>query len=183
MEYHMYDSWYDVTVADSPIYSSSHSTLSHLYRYKCDREECDEEYIGESARTFGERYKEHLKCPSLIYGCIQCILWSLCNRLATSFINVSTRSLWSVLILTSWVKKYWWNFSKPCSMPRSSLSILQYQVSALVRLLLANAIDCSVSLVGTAFLGNTIVSFNGRRLTPRPTPSASVSRHNHSFSL
>ena len=25
-----------------------------IYRYKCDRLECDEEYIGESARTFGE---------------------------------------------------------------------------------------------------------------------------------
>ena len=29
--------------------------------------ECDEEYIGETARTFGERYKEHLKAPSPIY--------------------------------------------------------------------------------------------------------------------
>ena len=38
-----------------------------IYRFKCDRVECDEEYIGESARTFGERFKEHLKCPSPIY--------------------------------------------------------------------------------------------------------------------
>ena len=38
-----------------------------IYRYKCDRLECDEEYIGETARTFGERYKEHLKAPSPIY--------------------------------------------------------------------------------------------------------------------
>ena len=30
-----------------------------IYRFKCNRVECDEEYIGESARTFGERYKEH----------------------------------------------------------------------------------------------------------------------------
>ena len=29
--------------------------------------ECTEEYIGESARTFGEKFKEHLKHPSLIY--------------------------------------------------------------------------------------------------------------------
>ena len=35
-----------------------------IYRYKCNRLECDEEYIGETARTFGERYKEHLKAPS-----------------------------------------------------------------------------------------------------------------------
>ena len=38
-----------------------------IYRYKCDRLECDEEYIGETARPFGERYKEHLKAPSPIY--------------------------------------------------------------------------------------------------------------------
>ena len=34
---------------------------------KCHRVECDEEYIGESARTFAERFKEHLKPPSPIY--------------------------------------------------------------------------------------------------------------------
>ena len=38
-----------------------------IYRYKCDRVECDDEYIGETARTFGERFKEHLKHPSPIY--------------------------------------------------------------------------------------------------------------------
>ena len=38
-----------------------------IYRFKCDRLECDEEYIGETARTFGERLKEHLKAPSSIY--------------------------------------------------------------------------------------------------------------------
>ena len=38
-----------------------------IYRYKCDRLECDEEYIGETARTFRERYKEHLKALSPIY--------------------------------------------------------------------------------------------------------------------
>ena len=38
-----------------------------IYRYKCDRLECDEQYIGETARTFGERFKEHLKAPSPIY--------------------------------------------------------------------------------------------------------------------
>ena len=38
-----------------------------IYRYKCHRVECDEEYIGESARTFSERFKEHLKPPSPIY--------------------------------------------------------------------------------------------------------------------
>ena len=34
-----------------------------IYRYKCDRMECDEEYIGKSAKTFGERLKECLRVP------------------------------------------------------------------------------------------------------------------------
>ena len=34
-----------------------------IYKYHCDRVDCDEEYIGESSRTFGERFKEHLKPP------------------------------------------------------------------------------------------------------------------------
>ena len=38
-----------------------------IYRYKCDRVDCDDEYIGESARNFEERLKEHLKAPSPIY--------------------------------------------------------------------------------------------------------------------
>ena len=38
-----------------------------FYRYKCDRVECDEEYISESSRTFGERFKEHQKAPSPIF--------------------------------------------------------------------------------------------------------------------
>ena len=38
-----------------------------IYRFKCDRLECDEEYIGETSRTFGEKYREHLKAPSPIH--------------------------------------------------------------------------------------------------------------------
>ena len=38
-----------------------------IYRYKCDRVEWDDKYIGESSRTFGERFKEHQKAPSPIY--------------------------------------------------------------------------------------------------------------------
>ena len=38
-----------------------------IYRYKCDRVECDEGYIGEFSRTFGERFREHQKAPSPIY--------------------------------------------------------------------------------------------------------------------
>ena len=39
-----------------------------IYRFKCQRVDCDDEYIGESSRTFGERFKEHLKAPSPIHG-------------------------------------------------------------------------------------------------------------------
>ena len=38
-----------------------------IYRYKCGRVDCDEEYTGESFRPFGERFKEHQKAPSPIY--------------------------------------------------------------------------------------------------------------------
>ena len=38
-----------------------------IYWYKCGRTECNDEYIGESSRTFKERFKEHLKAPSPIY--------------------------------------------------------------------------------------------------------------------
>ena len=38
-----------------------------IYWYQCGDLGCDDEYIGESSRTFGERYKEHLKPPSAIH--------------------------------------------------------------------------------------------------------------------
>ena len=38
-----------------------------IYRYKCNKVDCDEEYIGESSRVFGERFKEHQKAPSPIF--------------------------------------------------------------------------------------------------------------------
>ena len=37
-----------------------------IYRYRCGRVDCEEEYIGESGRTFGERYREHMRAPSPI---------------------------------------------------------------------------------------------------------------------
>ena len=37
-----------------------------IYKYKCPTINCKEEYIGESGRTFGDRYKKHLKAPSPI---------------------------------------------------------------------------------------------------------------------
>ena len=38
-----------------------------IYLYQWGELTCDEEYIGETSRTMGERYKEHLKKPSSIH--------------------------------------------------------------------------------------------------------------------
>ena len=38
-----------------------------IYRYKCNEKGCEEEYIGESARTFAEKFKEHQKAHSPIF--------------------------------------------------------------------------------------------------------------------
>ena len=38
-----------------------------IYWYQCGDLGCDDEYIWEISRTFGERYKEHLKAPSAIH--------------------------------------------------------------------------------------------------------------------
>ena len=38
-----------------------------IYWFRCSRLVYDKKYIGESARTFGERLKEYLKVPSPIY--------------------------------------------------------------------------------------------------------------------
>ena len=38
-----------------------------INRFKCSEHGCEEEYIGESARTFAERFKEHQKSPSPIH--------------------------------------------------------------------------------------------------------------------
>ena len=38
-----------------------------IYRYKCGRVDCEEEYIEESSRVFAERYKAHMKDPYPFY--------------------------------------------------------------------------------------------------------------------
>ena len=43
------------------------SKNSVIYSYTCGSIDYGEEYIGELGRTFGERYKEHLKAPSPIF--------------------------------------------------------------------------------------------------------------------
>ena len=34
-----------------------------IYRFRCSRVDCDEEYIGESGKTFAGRFREHMKAP------------------------------------------------------------------------------------------------------------------------
>ena len=38
-----------------------------IYSFKCNRVDCDDEYIWESSKTLDERFREHLKTPSPIY--------------------------------------------------------------------------------------------------------------------
>ena len=42
-----------------------------IYSYQCNNTACNKEYIGETARTLGERCREHLKQPSPIHAHIQ----------------------------------------------------------------------------------------------------------------
>ena len=37
-----------------------------IYRYRCGRVDCEDEYIGESGRNFVERLREHIRAPSPI---------------------------------------------------------------------------------------------------------------------
>ena len=39
-----------------------------IYSYKCPQLDCNEEYIGETGRTLGEKRREHLKQPSPTHG-------------------------------------------------------------------------------------------------------------------
>ena len=41
---------------------------ANIYWYRCQELDNDDECIGESARTFWERSKEHLKVPSPMHG-------------------------------------------------------------------------------------------------------------------
>ena len=38
-----------------------------IYWFQCGDPTCDDEYIAETSRAFGERFKEHLKDPSPIH--------------------------------------------------------------------------------------------------------------------
>ena len=38
-----------------------------IYWFKCAHTDCPEQYIGELGRTFGDKFREHLRAPSPIY--------------------------------------------------------------------------------------------------------------------
>ena len=38
-----------------------------IYQFKCPHTDCPEQYIGESCRTFDDRFREHLRAPSPIH--------------------------------------------------------------------------------------------------------------------
>ena len=45
-------------------------TSGVIYSYKYERVQCNEEYFRESARTVGERFKDHLKLLSLFINIV-----------------------------------------------------------------------------------------------------------------
>ena len=58
------------TIRDLPVHPKDKDTIHKksevIYKYRCGRVDGEEEYIGESGRTFGERYREHMRAPSPI---------------------------------------------------------------------------------------------------------------------
>ena len=56
------------TIRDLLVHPKDRDTILQkggvIYRYKCGRVDCVEEYIGESGRTFAERFREHIRAAS-----------------------------------------------------------------------------------------------------------------------
>ena len=52
-----------------------------IYRFQCVQAVCEEEYIGEAARTFDERHKEHLRAPpqsmAMVTPQVITLVWSI----------------------------------------------------------------------------------------------------------
>ena len=59
------------TIKDLLVHTKDKDTILEksgvIYRYKFGRVDCEEEYIGESGRTFAERFREHMRAPSPIH--------------------------------------------------------------------------------------------------------------------
>ena len=66
---------------------------------------------------------------------------------------------------------------KPMQYTNASLSMLLYLHSALVRLLLTNAIGLSIMLSGATSLGHVVPSLVCNWVAPSPIPDASVSMY------
>ena len=58
------------TIRDFLVHPKNKDTILQksgvIYRYRCGRVDCEDEYIGESGRTFGEGFREHMRAPSPI---------------------------------------------------------------------------------------------------------------------
>ena len=58
------------TIRDLLVHQKDKDTILQksgvIYRYRGWRVDCEDEYIGESCRTFGERFREHMRVPSPI---------------------------------------------------------------------------------------------------------------------
>ena len=67
-----------------------------IYRYKCGRVDCEEEYTGESGRTFAERCREHMKAPLL------CIASDNYSMNSTQFSTSLVLQYVHMLIYTEW---------------------------------------------------------------------------------
>ena len=112
-----------------------------------------------------------------LYWCILSrMYWILCGRVNTSFFNIATKSLWSVITFISLAKQQWWNILRLCSIPSTPLSILLYLCPALIRFSLTNAMGQRMVLSGVLSLGHNIPSLACSRAILSPIPDASVSR-------
>ena len=60
------------TIRDLLVHSKDRDAILQksgvIYRYKCGRVDCEEEYIGKSDRTFAEKFREHMSAPSHIHN-------------------------------------------------------------------------------------------------------------------
>ena len=59
------------TIKDLLVHPKDRDTILQksgmVYRFRCGRVDCEEEYIGESGRTFAKMFREHMKAPSPIH--------------------------------------------------------------------------------------------------------------------
>ena len=59
------------TIRDLPLHPKDRDTILQksgvIYRFRCGMVNCEEEYIGESGRTFAESFREHMKAPLPIH--------------------------------------------------------------------------------------------------------------------